>query len=76
MAAWRCGGGLPAAGWQAEKILLSMRHSVTYGTRGRGAIPISTPMMDGQDSDGFRHVIFYYLYKSRDTNTVTTPVGC
>ena len=50
--------------------------SVTCGTRGRGAIRISTPMMDGQDSDGFRHVIFYYLYKSRDTNTVTTPVGC
>ena len=76
MAAWRCGGGLPAAGWRAAKILLSMFHSVTYGTRGRGAIRISTPMMDGQDSDGFRHVIFYYLYKSRDTNTVTTPVGC
>ena len=49
--------------------------SVTCGTRGRGAIRISTPMMDGQDSDGFRHVIFYYLYKSRDTNTVTTPVS-
>ena len=71
----RCGGNV-VAGWRAAKILLMMRHSVTYGTRGRGAIRISTPMMDGQDSDGFRHVIFYYLYKSRDTNTVTTPVGC
>ena len=44
-------------------------------TRGRDAIRISIPMMDGQDSDGLQHKSFYSSLSQQDYKYMTSTDG-